>query len=108
MIVPLIVTILVESFIVIGYSFWRRKPVRPILLTSICANFVTQSFLWVVLNIFFQHYLLVLLVAEILIWTIESILLYSVAANRLYITEAILLSLSMNLVSFALGWFLPV
>jgi hypothetical protein len=68
---------------------------------------MTQSFLWVVLNIFFQHYLIVLIMAEILIWIMESVLLYSVAANRLRFTDAILLSLSMNLVSLTLGWFLP-
>ena len=108
MIVTLFLTIIVEGFIAIGYSLWRKKPVHPILLTSILANVITQSFLWIVLNLFFLHYLPVLVVVEILIWLVESILLYSVPANQLRLTEAILLSLSMNLISFALGWFLPV
>ena len=48
------------------------------------------------------------MVSEVLIWGIESILLYSVPANQLPFKDAVLLSLSMNLTSFAIGWFLPV
>ena len=108
MIVTLFITILVEGAIVIGYSIWLKKTLGPILFTSILANLITQSLLWVVLNQFYQHYLITLLIAEILIWMIESVLLYYVPANWLRFTDAILLSLSMNLTSFALGWFLPI
>ncbi|HSB01807.1 MAG TPA: hypothetical protein VLE49_14245, partial [Anaerolineales bacterium] len=66
------------------------------------------ALLWVVLNLFFRNYLVTLLIAETLIWMAEGVLLYSIPANRLRFSEAILLSLGMNLVSFALGWFLPV
>jgi len=104
----LLLTIIAEGVIVIGYSIGRKKPLRSILFTSICVNLITQSFLWVVLNLFFQKYLITLLLAEILIWMIESVLLYFVPANRLRFTDAILLGLSMNLASFALGWFLPI
>ena len=78
------------------------------LFTSICINLLTQSLLWLGLNLFFRHYLLALTVAEILIWRIESVLLYSIPANQLQVKDAVLLSLSMNLLSFAFGWFLPV
>jgi hypothetical protein len=71
-------------------------------------NLITQSLLWIALNLFFSHYLIALLVSEILIWLIESILLYSFPANQLGFMEALFLSLSMNLTSFALGWFLPI
>jgi len=104
----LLVTIIVEGALGLGYSIWRRKPVAAILITGIFANLLTQSFLWVVLNFFFSYYLTTLLLAEILIWMIESLLLYSVPANRLRFNDAILLSLSMNLGSFALGWFLAI
>ena len=108
MIVTLFITILVEGAIVIGYSIWLKKTLGPILFTSILANLITQSLLWVVLNLFFRYYLIALLAAEILIWMMESVLLYYVPANRLRFTDAILLSLSMNLTSFTLGWFLPI
>ena len=108
MILTLSITIVVEGVVVLGYSLWRRKPFFPILFTSICGNLITQSLLWIALNIFYRRYLISLSAVELLIWMIESILLYAVPANRLRFTDAIALSLSMNIISFALGWFLPV
>lgn len=93
---------------VLGYCHWRKRPVTPLLFTSICANLITQSLLWIVVNLLFRQYLITLLVSEILIWLIESVLLYSIPANQLRLVDALFLSLSMNLVSFGLGWFLPV
>ena len=108
MIVTLLITVIVEGVVVIGYSTWRNKPVRPLLFTSILGNLVTQSLLWIVLLISFRHYVGTLIVAEILAWLIESLLLYFVSANRLNFREAVFLSLGMNLASLALGWFMPV
>jgi hypothetical protein len=48
------------------------------------------------------------MVAEVLIWGIESVLLYLAAYNQLQFKEAFFLCLSMNLLSFASGWFMPV
>jgi hypothetical protein len=93
--------------IVGGYSLWCKKPLAPVLLTSIVANIITHSFLWVILNLFFQHYLVTLLIAEVLIWLLESFLLYRFPANRLGLKEAAVLSLCMNMASFGFGWFLP-
>jgi hypothetical protein len=108
LILTLVITILVEGIIASGYSIWRKKPLGPILSTSIVANLITQSFLWVVLNLFFQHYLITLLITEIFIWIVEGCVLCYVPANQLTFTEAISLSLSMNLFSFALGCVLPI
>jgi hypothetical protein len=107
LIVTLIITILSEGVIISGYCIWRGKPLGPILLTSIVANLITQSFLWVILNLFFQHYLAILLIAEIFIWLFESFLLYRFPANQIGLKEAALLSLCMNMASFGFGWFLP-
>jgi hypothetical protein len=107
LILTLLITIIAEGIVVIGYALWHRKPIYSILFTTIFANIMTQSFLWVVLLIFFQHYFTALITAEILIWMIESVLLYSIPANQLRFTAAIFLSLNMNLISFSLGWFLP-
>jgi len=108
MILTLSVTILIEGVIVAGYALWRKKPLIPILLTSIVANIVTQLLLWLGLVLFFHHYLYTIFLAEVLIWMFESIVLYRVPANKLELPKAILLSLVMNLASFAAGWFLPV
>jgi hypothetical protein len=107
LILTLFITIIIESVVVIGYSLWGKKPVKPILFTSICGNLITQSLLWVMLNLFFQSYLLTLLIAEILIGVMETGLLYSIHANQLSFKEATLLSLGMNALSFSIGWFLP-
>jgi len=107
LIITLLITIFIESTIVLGYGAWRGKPIRPILLTSIFANIITQSLLWLVLNVFFQQYLIALLVAEIFIWVFEGLALYFIRANQLQRAEALSLSLTMNLASFAIGWFLP-
>ena len=108
MILTLFITIVIEGVVVIGYSLWGEKPVKFLLFTSICGNLITQSLLWAVLNLFYQNYLATLLITEILIWVIETVLLYSIPANQLRFREATLLSLGMNALSFAVGWFLPI
>ena len=108
MIFTLLITVIAEGLVVTVYSVRCRKPIYPVLLTSICANLITQSFLWIVLLIFFHYYLVALVIAEILIWMAESVFLYSMPANRLHYFDAAFLSLGMNLMSFALGWFLPI
>jgi len=107
LILTLFITIIIESVVVIGYSLWGKKPVKPILFTSICGNLITQSLLRVMLNLFFQSYLLTLLIAEILIGVMETVLLYAIPANQLRFKEAVFLSLGMNALSFSIGWFLP-
>jgi len=106
--VTLLVTVIIESAVVIGYSVWAKKPAKPLLVTSIAGNLLTQFLLWVGLNLFFRNYLVTLLIAEILIWILETILLYAIRLNHLDLREASLLSLAMNGLSFTLGWFLPV
>ncbi len=104
MIDTLLVTIIVEGAIGLGYCLWRKKQIAPILITSILANVLTQSLWRITLNVFFQRYLATLLIAEILIWIIEGILLYGVRFNKLSLNESLFLSLIMNLSSFGLGW----
>ena len=108
MIATLAITILVESTVVASYAIWRKKPFYHLLFSSICANLLTQVFLWIALNLFPQAYLITLFVAEVCIWGIEAFALYLYRDNRLTLHEAMLLSLAMNLTSFSIGWLLPV
>jgi hypothetical protein len=108
LIVTILITILLEGGIALGYCVWQRKPVQPILFTSVSMNLITQSLLWTLLILFFRQYLLTLFLAELGIWLIEGAVLYFVRANKLRFTDALVLSLGMNLVSFGVGWFLPV
>lgn len=64
--------------------------------------------LWLVLSVLYQYYVVALFVAEVLIWLIESVLLSLPVKNSLKWNDALYLSLVMNLVSFGVGWFLPV
>jgi hypothetical protein len=104
----LAITVITEGLLCLVYALGRKKPVRPILLTSIVGNLLTQSLLWLSLSIFFQHYLVTLLIAETVIWLIESLLLYVLRFNQLDVGESLLLSLMMNLSSFGSGWMLPI
>jgi hypothetical protein len=102
------ITVVIEGVICLLYAVPRRKPVRPILLTSVFANLLTQSILWGVLNHFYQHYLTTLMITEFCIWLIEGCLLFRLRFNELKPGEAFFLSLLMNLSSFGIGWFLPI
>ncbi|MBC7876370.1 MAG: hypothetical protein H7Y59_04290 [Anaerolineales bacterium] len=108
MIYSLPITILIEGLVCLGYSIGNKKPILSIFITSLLANLITQSLLWIALNIFFQYYLLTLFIAEILIWLIESLIFYRFRFNQLSMKESILLSLIINLSSFGIGWFLPI
>jgi hypothetical protein len=108
LITTLLVTILIEGVVVLAYCIWRRKPLLSIFVTSLAANIITQWLLWRVLQIFFRNYLAALLISELFIWFFESILLCLPRTNQLSYRSAVLLSFSMNLLSFGAGWFLSV
>ncbi len=108
MIGSLVITIVIEGAIVLAYAFWKRKPAGRILLASLLANILTQSMLWVVLNLFFDHYRIALLTSEVCIVWIEGAFLRLFPDTRLTWKESIVLSLAMNVSSFSIGWFLPV
>lgn len=107
MILTLLLTLVLETFVAAGFCHWRRKPFKSIILTAGIANLLTQSLLWLVLNLFYRHYLPALFLAEIVIWLVESAALHLFPSNRLGWREALLLSLAMNLASFGVGWLLP-
>jgi hypothetical protein len=101
-------TIVIEGMIVLLVARWRNKPSVPILLTSVFGNLITQTALWVALNLFPNHYLPTLLLSEMIIWPVEGLLLGLIPFNQLGWREAFLLSLGMNAASFGIGCFLPI
>lgn len=107
MIYTLPITIILEGLVILGYCRRSGFPLLPLLGTSVIANILTQSMLWVVLTVFFQYYVVVLLITEVLIWLVESFLLSLPIQNQMKLSDALRISLMMNLVSFGVGWFLP-
>lgn len=90
------------------YAALQKRPAGILLRASLVANALTQFMLWVALTIFFRHYLITLMVTEIIIWLVESALMYFLAKGQLNPVHAIVLSFFMNGASFVVGWFLPV
>ena len=108
MIYTLLITLLIEGMVVLVYSAIRRRPAGDLLQVSFIINIFTQITLWVALRIFFRYYLIALIVAEVLIWLVESVLIHRLSRESLSLSNAVFLSLYMNLASFGIGWFLPV
>jgi hypothetical protein len=108
MIVTLVITIFIESSILLGYAHWNKKPKLHLLFSGALANLFSQSVLWVFLTFFPHHYLVTLLTMEFFVVGIECLILHFYRSNMLKLNEAFLLSLFMNLASFGIGWFLPV
>jgi len=71
-------------------------------LTLIAINLVTLPLLWLLTPYFFQNYLPALAVAELLIVFFEAWLIKKAFQTSL----ALKISLAMNFVSFAIGFFL--
>ena len=90
------------------YSILQKKPAGALLRASLIVNLLTQTLLWIALRIFFRDYLITLITAEVLIWLVEGALMYLLSGGQLMPFHALLLSLSMNLSSLGVGWFLPV
>jgi hypothetical protein len=107
-IATLSITIVIESIVAAGYAYIKKKPMIHLLSSCLLANLLTQPLLWLVLQVFFRHYLITLFMAEFCIWIVEGAVLFLYPRNRLRLREALGLSLAMNLASFAAGWFLPV
>ena len=108
MIYTLLITLLIEGVVVLVYSAIRKRPAGDLLRVSVIINVFTQIILWIALEIFFRYYLTTLIAAEILIWLVESFLIHRLSKERLSLSNAVFLSLCMNLASFGIGWFLPV
>jgi len=104
----LLLTLLVEGAVVFVYCAVHKRPAGALLQASFIVNVFTQAILWLALRMFFRHYLIALITAEVLIWLVESAFMYKLPGNKLSLSHAAFLSLCMNLSSFGVGWFLPV
>lgn len=96
-------TVIIEGFLISLYALVTGRSWPSLLVTSIAMNLLTQTFLLVVLNVFYWLYLPVLAIAELLIWIIEAAILLRVASNGINLIQALGLSFALNFSSFLIG-----
>ena len=101
------VTLVVELLVGLGYVLWRKRSWRRVLATILLMNLVTQPALW--LATMFLHGTLcgLPLLLELVVVLVEAWVLYRVLNKYVYFPEAFLLSLVLNLASYAIGLLLP-
>lgn len=103
-----LLTVFLEGVLIAGFARTTGRSPGWLVGTSIVMNLLTQAILWAVLFQFWWIYLPALAIAEISIWVIETVVLFSVRPNRLSLAQAACLSLFLNGTSLALGLFLPI
>ena len=111
MLATLLLTLLIESVVVVGYARHKGGPqaeILHLLTATALANLGTQPLLWLVLRHWVAEYMTVLLLGELCIWILEGVALYFYPFTKLRWMESLCLSLAMNGSSFGIGWFLPV
>jgi hypothetical protein len=108
LIATLSITILAEGIVVFLYSTVQKKPAGRLLVASVIVNVLTQSLLWIVLQVYFSYYLIALFMMEIVIWLVESLLVFRLSGGHLNLKSAMTLSFLMNVTSFGIGWLMPV
>jgi hypothetical protein len=100
-------TVLLELALVFGYVRWRSQTAPRDLLTTLTlvlvANVTTQFGLWGVLNAQATGSFGLLIFLEVVIVAVEALLLYLPQRKQVKFSEAALLSLGLNLVSFLVG-----
>ena len=102
------ITLLVELFFVLLYVIIKKRSILTMLTMTALANMITLPFLWMVPNFGGESYIpLFTLFAEIIIWIVESLVLYLTQRKSVRYWEMLLLSLALNGCSFILGLLLP-
>ena len=102
------VTITVEAILGLVYAVIRNRSKLTTITMVILANMITVLPFWAVTSfISGDYHILFIIIAEILIWFVESVILYLTQRKTIRFWEAALLSLLLNGVSTLIGLFLP-
>lgn len=102
------ITLAVELILALIYARLRMRSILTTLTMVAVANTVTLPIFWLGANVMSSSYSVILLViAEILIWLVESTILFLTQRKRVRFKEMLLLGLILNLLSFLLGLILP-
>jgi len=107
--IPIPITLAVELILAFIYTRLRKRSILTTLTMVAVANTVTLPILWFGANVMSSSYnLLVIAVAEILIWLVESTILFLTQRKSVPFKEMLFLSFILNLLSFLLGLILPI
>ena len=91
-----------------AYAAWRKWSRLPLLTGILIANTITQLLLWASLEAVAGGSLWsALLIGETMIWLIEALIVYLTQRSTMRKRDALLLSLGLNTISFAVGLLMP-
>jgi hypothetical protein len=101
-------TLISELTLGVIYAVWRKHPKVLFLTVILLLNLITQPALWLTVSGFNGRYpVIVVLLAEMVVWLAESVGLYLALRKRIGFGEALLVSLVLNATSFGIGLLLP-
>jgi hypothetical protein len=102
------ITMAIEVILGLIYSVIRNRSKLTTTTMIILANTITLLPLWsIIRNINGDFQIIFIIIAEILIWLVESVILYLTQRKTIRFREATLLSLILNGISTLIGFFLP-
>jgi hypothetical protein len=102
------ITVTVEAILGLLYAVIRNRSKLTTITMVILANMITVLPLWAVASfISGDFHVLLIIIAEIIIWFVESVILYLTQRKTIRFWEAALLSLTLNGISTLIGIFLP-
>ncbi len=101
------ITLAIEGFLALLYAIFRKRSKITTLTMVALANMITIPILWMGANMLGgENLTLFTAVAEIIIWLVESAILYLTQRDSLPFREALLFSLILNGCSYLIGLFL--
>ncbi len=104
----LIITLVVELLLGLGYALWKKRRVDVILTVILLLNLITQPVLWVTISGFSElSPFLLIFFAEIAVCLVEAGGLYLSQRNSMRFQEALAVSFALNAASFMIGGLLP-
>ncbi|MGD0173288.1 MAG: hypothetical protein ABSC61_02470 [Anaerolineales bacterium] len=104
----LIITLVVELLLGIGYALWRKRSVLIILTVILLLNLITQPVLWITISGFGGlNSGFTILSAEVVVWLVEAGGLYLSQRTTMRFHEALWVSFALNASSFVVGSLLP-
>jgi hypothetical protein len=104
----LIITLVVELLLGIGYVLWKKRSASIILTVILLLNLITQPVLWITISGFSaMNPIFLTLFAEMVIWLVEAGGLYLSQRTSMRFREALWVSFALNTASFVVGSLLP-